>query len=133
VVRHGEVVVAALVAVNAFGDIDEGPPSHGVDDGTSSRGTDGDVVDALAAATGLFATTIGVVVTNAALDKLGCMLVAQAGHGGMARALVPAHTRFDGDALVVAATGRVAVGVDLVRHLGSLAVEEAIRTSVRPQ
>ena len=43
-------------------------------------------------------TTIGVVATNARLDKVGCLLVAQGGHDGMARALFPPHTGADGDA-----------------------------------
>ena len=38
-------------------------------------------------------TTIGVVATNARLDKVGCLVVAQGGHDGLARSLVPAHTR----------------------------------------
>ena len=46
-----------------------------------------------------------VVVTDAALDKVECHLAAQSAHDGLARAVVPAHTRFDGDAFVVAATG----------------------------
>ena len=76
-------------------------------------------------------TTIGVVVTNARLDKVGCLLVAQGGHDGMARALFPPHTGADGDALVCAATGAVPAAVDLVRALALLAVERAIR-SVAP-
>jgi len=123
-VRHGPVLVAALVAVNAYGDLAE--PASRADHHPA-------LFDTLGAGPGLTDTTIGVVATNAALDKAGCHLVAQAGHDGMARALVPAHTRLDGDALVVAATGEVHAGLDLVRELGSRAVEEAIRRSVGPQ
>ena len=52
-------------------------------------------------------TTIGVVATNARLDKVGCHLVAQGAHDGLARAVFPAHTRVDGDAFVAAAAGGV--------------------------
>jgi len=72
-------------------------------------------------------TTIGVVCTNARLDKVGCLIVAQGAHDGLARALVPAHTRVDGDAVVAAATGAVDADVDVVRLLAVAAVERAVR------
>jgi L-aminopeptidase/D-esterase-like protein len=77
-------------------------------------------------------TTIGVIATNAALDKVGCLLVAQAGHDGLARAVRPAHTRFDGDAIVAAATGPLDAEVHLVQLLAARAVEEAVRSSLSP-
>lgn len=120
-VTEDELVVGALVAVNAFGDLrGEGavPPGH-VDPG------EGDGHAAL-----FTNTTIGVVATNAAIDKLGCLLVAQSGHDGLARALEPVHTTVDGDALVVAATGGVEAGVDRVRVLAARAVEDAVRNAV---
>ena len=112
--RQGELIVAALLAVNASGwvvtgDIDPRPGSGGL-------------------ATN---TTIGVVVTNARLDKVGCHLLAQSAHDGLARALVPAHTRFDGDAVVTASVGpdeaKVDAQVDHVRWLAMTTVEQAIR------
>ncbi|NLV55089.1 MAG: peptidase S58 family protein, partial [Acidimicrobiales bacterium] len=71
---------------------------------------------------------IGVIVTNARLDKVGCLLVAQGGHDGLGRSLVPAHTRVDGDALIAAATGAVDAGPDRVRLLAVAAVERAVRS-----
>ena len=53
--------------------------------------------------------------------------MAQGAHDGFARALVPPHTRVDGDAVVAAATGDVAADVDLVRLLTVRAVDAAIR------
>jgi len=73
-------------------------------------------------------TTIGVVATNARLDKTACLLVAQSAHDGLARALEPAHTRFDGDAIVAAATGEVDASIDVVRVLAARAFEAAIRS-----
>lgn len=125
VVRDGGLVVAAFIAVNAFGDIDHGRPIvdtlASLTPGPSSWGT---LTDAFVH------TTIGVVVTNARLDKVGCLVVAQGGHDGYARSLVPAHTRFDGDAIVAAATGSFGqeVPVDVVRLLAVGAVESAIRS-----
>jgi L-aminopeptidase/D-esterase-like protein len=121
VVRRGELVVGALVAVNPTGDID-----------------DGDVVSAIAAGTfedwpaetqsPFTNTTIGVVLTNARLDKTGCLLVSQGAHDGYARALFPPHTRGDGDAVVTAAFNVVDAPVDVVRMLAVVAVERAVRS-----
>jgi L-aminopeptidase/D-esterase-like protein len=68
-----------------------------------------------------------VIATNARLDKNGCLVVAQGGHDGMARAVFPPHTGADGDALVAAATGQVEAEVDLVRAMAVVVVERAIR------
>lgn len=55
------------------------------------------------------ATTLAVVVTNARLDVAQCRRTATAGHDGIARAVRPAHTLFDGDTVFALATGEVAV------------------------
>jgi L-aminopeptidase/D-esterase-like protein len=114
--RSGDLVVAALVAVNAAG-------QPGGDDALALRLAE-------LPARGLANTTIGVVATNARLDKLGCLLVAQGAHDGLARAVFPAHTRSDGDAFVTAATGEVEAPVDVVRALSVHVVAQAIRTVV---
>lgn len=109
-IRSGDVVVSALIAVNAFGE--PGATPADVLDGTTE---------------GMFQnTTIGVVATNAALDKVGCHLAAQSAHDGLARAIAPSHTAADGDAFVVAATGAVDGDRALVRAMTIAAVEGAI-------
>jgi L-aminopeptidase/D-esterase-like protein len=119
--RAGDLIVAALVAVNAFGEVD------GPDDAVVAAPVD------LTAAGGAFAhTTLGVVATNATLDKVGCLHAAQAGHDGLARALMPAHATVDGDAIVAAAVGGVDAPVDQVRLLAARAVEAAVRSGVVP-
>jgi L-aminopeptidase/D-esterase-like protein len=129
VLRAGNLVVAALVAVNAAGEIDDGRTVTQILDGTFDRwpkpaaepfgaGPDGAGEN----------TTIGVIVTNGAFDKTACLLLAQSGHDGLARALVPAHARSDGDALVAAATGAVEASIDVARVLAMLAVEQAVRS-----
>lgn len=50
-------------------------------------------------------TTIGVIATDAALDKAQCQRLAVAAHDGFARALVPSHTPFDGDLIFAVSTG----------------------------
>lgn len=119
VVRHGEVVVAALIAVNAYGDI--------LEPGDDALRVPQPPIETAEAA---FAnTTIGVIATNAALTKGECLLVAQSGHDGMGRALSPTHSTADGDALIAAATGIVAAEVEPVRSLAAVAVERAIRSA----
>ena len=117
--REGALVVGALVAVNAFGDVlaPGQPPvdSLPADIGPASAGP---------------STTIGVVATNATLDKSGCLLVAQSGQDGLARVLDPVHATVDGDAVVAAATGIVPGVVDRVRALAVRAVEDAVRAAV---
>ena len=86
VVRRGDVVVGALVAVNPSGDIDDGTIPEAIGEGTfDAWPTEPD--------SPFTNTTIAAVVTNARLDKLGCLLVSQGGHDGYARALFPSHTR----------------------------------------
>lgn len=124
VLRHRDLVVAALVAVNAWGSIVSGElPSidHMSEDGFGS--SDQPALN----------TTIGVVVTNARLTKTQCRSMATAGHAGLARAIYPANTPVDGGALVATATG--SLGVDptdgdlmALLALSDAAVAAAIRS-----
>lgn len=123
--RDGELVVSALLAVNAHGQIDDGEVRSWPEEAPGDRAFQR-LTPAGAPAGG--STTIGMVVTNARLDKLACHWVAQGGHDGFARALVPSHGRSDGDALVAAATGVVDATVDHVRFLACRVVERAIRS-----
>lgn len=115
---HGPdgLVVAALVAVNAFGE--PGATPEEVVEGTVrwSDITPGEN------------TTVGVVATNARLDKVACHLLAQSAHHGLARAVSPSHTAVDGDAFVAAATGAVEAEPTVVRNLAVAAVAAAVGT-----
>ena len=111
-VTEGPVTVAAAMAVNAFGEPDG--ERHGFPRRPSQVGSN---------------TTVGVVVTDARLTKGQCLVVAQGGHDGMARALWPPHCTVDGDAVVAAATGRAEAPLELVRAMAVFAVEEAIRSA----
>jgi L-aminopeptidase/D-esterase-like protein len=132
--RAGGLVVAALVAVNAAGDLDPGDGSDAgwplPEPGRAPFAAGRESPPGPGPAPGT-ATTIGVVATNAVLDKVGCLAVAQGGHDGLARSLVPAHATVDGDAIVAAATGEVAADVDAVRLLAVRAVAGAVRSAVQ--
>jgi L-aminopeptidase/D-esterase-like protein len=77
-------------------------------------------------------TTLAVVVTDAALDKTACHLLARSAHDGLARALRPAHTRFDGDVCFVAATGAVNGHLDRLREGAATVTADALRAAVIP-
>jgi L-aminopeptidase/D-esterase-like protein len=137
-VRAGEVVVGALVVVNAFGDV--------VDESgaivAGARQADGAFVNAAAylAAGGTpfgspahatHQTTLAVVATNVALDRLALGGVARAAADGMARRIVPVGTAFDGDVVFACSCG-TATGTALqVEQLAREAVETAILRAVR--
>jgi L-aminopeptidase/D-esterase-like protein len=142
-VRVDDVVVAALVVVNAAGR--PGDPSttavaraRAALAAAAAAADAGGAIDAfdagpaaaagpaVGAAPGREQTVIGLVATNARLDKLGCLLVAQGAHDGLARAVFPPHTASDGDAFVAAATGTVPGDADTVRMLAVHVVAEAI-------
>ena len=58
----------------------------------------------------LLNTTIGVVATSASLTKAQCAKLAGVAHDGLARAIVPAHSMFDGDTIFALSTGPGATG-----------------------
>jgi L-aminopeptidase/D-esterase-like protein len=109
----GGVTVAALVAVNAIGDVVD-PRSGAVvagarsEDGRALYGTmtalrRGEVPPQLLTVGG--ATTIGVIATDAVLTKSQAGKLAQMAHDGLARSINPVHTMTDGDTLFALATG----------------------------
>ncbi|MEU4562643.1 P1 family peptidase [Actinoplanes sp. NPDC023936] len=130
--RSGDASIAVVAVVNAWGDVigADGRPMFVTDRGSgpgvvTDRGS-GPVSDPF----GMTNTTIAVVLTDAALNKTQCQLVAQSGHTGFARALYPAHSRFDGDAVVALATGPVETDLDLLRVVAADVTAEAIRAAV---
>lgn len=131
VVRDGGVTVGAVLAVNPLGDVlDE----HGRILAGSSAPADHPrfpATDPWLPAPVLESTIIGCLVTDARLDKHEAARAADLAHSGIVRAVSPAHTTFDGDALFLLCAQRVAASLDLVAHLGALAVAAAIRAAVR--
>lgn len=131
VVSDGGVTVGALMAVNALGDVldERGEVLAG-----SSAGAGVPRYPAAELPVPppvLESTVIGCLVTDARLTKHEAARAADLAHSGIARSISPAHTTFDGDALFLLCAQRVEAGIDLVAHLGSLAVAAAIRAAVR--
>src|SRR5439155_903693 len=135
-VRAGEVVVGALVLANAVGNVLDGAGRVLA----GARGPDGKPVDALGylaeggAPLGGAArhTTLAVVATNAALDKLALEALAHAAGDALARRIVPYGTAFDGDVVFAVSTAALAPQTPLQPEaLAQLAVPEAVERSVR--
>lgn len=140
-IQVGGVTVAAMVAVNAVGDV--------IDPGTGrvlagARSLDGKScpgiaqvllqgpLDARPDMRGM-ATTIGVVATDALLTKAAATKMAQMSHDGLARVINPVHTMSDGDVMFALATGASGKPADL-NLLGVMAAEataQAVLNAVR--
>ena len=136
----GGLVVGALVAVNAFGDVVD-PHTGEILAGARALQGEG-FADTLATMKGMvgktvlrFAgrshTVIGVVATNARLTKVEANKVAQMAHDGLARAVRPAHTMYDGDTLFALATGQKRGDVNLVGAYAAEVVAQAIVRAVQ--
>jgi len=133
------LIVAALVAVNALGDVID-PSSGEVVAGARTEDGQG-LVDVRNVIRGGFTgnngsgrnTTLAVVATNALLDKAQINKVAQMAHDGLARAIFPAHTPWDGDVIFSLATGDYEGegGVLLIGALAADLVAEAVVRAVR--
>ncbi len=80
------------------------------------------------------ATTLAVVATDAALDKAAATRLAIMAHDGMARAILPAHTPFDGDIVFALATGARPApdpgGLALLGHAAACCLSRAIARAV---
>jgi L-aminopeptidase/D-esterase-like protein len=139
--RDGELVVGALVVVNAVGDVLEadGTPIVASQAAPDVPGfpeqapfeTSVDVVgdDGTAAGAGTN-TTLAVVATNARCTKVECHLLARSAHHGLARAIHPSHTRHDGDLAFACATGTVDAHLDRLRVMVTEVTAAAVRDAV---
>jgi L-aminopeptidase/D-esterase-like protein len=141
----GGIIVGALAAVNAFGDVVD-PRTGQILAGARSTqvgplrlGSTGYFADTLAvmktpAGRAIMklamsrSTVIGVVATNARFDKAQATKMAQMAQDGLARAIRPAHTMLDGDTIFAMASGQRQADVSIV---GAYAAEVFARAIVR--
>lgn len=125
------LLVGAIVVVNALGNVVH-PKSGEIVAGARENGAFVDITERLLGAE-LCAgtnTTIGVIATNAALSPAEATKVAEMGHDGLARAIRPAHTMFDGDTLFALSIGSHTSDVNTVGILAAEVVGEAIVKAV---
>lgn len=135
------LVVGALVAVNAFGDVID-PGSGRILAGARCLPPETGFADTLEVfkrmAGGLEMrfgrssnTVIGVVATNARLNKEQVNKVAQMAQDGLARTVRPAHTMVDGDTIFALATGEVNLDVNVVGALAAEVFAQAVLRAIR--
>ena len=136
--KVGDITIGAIVAVNAVGDVVDpetgeviaGP--RNIEDGGFFRTID--IMRKIRESKSAVPTntTIGVVATDAWLNKEQVNKVAQMAHDGLARAIRPTHTMADGDAIFVLSTAKAGeAGVEDVSIIGSMAAEVMARAVVR--
>ncbi|MCX7038566.1 MAG: P1 family peptidase [Spirochaetes bacterium] len=135
--RTGGLIVGAIVAVNCYGDVVD-PATGEVLAGTLNEAGDGFAgSQRLLTATPMGTnpltshSTIGVVASNARLDKAQASRVAMMAHDGFARAIVPVHTYGEGDVIFSAMTGVVEAGVSVVGVMAAEAMAQAILNAVK--
>jgi L-aminopeptidase/D-esterase-like protein len=127
-VGSSEIVVAALVVVNAVGDVIN--PKNGkilagarTADGRGFRDSMAEILRGYQVLPSAGAnTTLGVVATNVAFDKARMTKIAQMAQDGLARAINPVHTPSDGDTVFALSTGSLQLNVNH-GHIGAIAAE----------
>ena len=136
----GGLVVGAIIAVNAYGDIinpENGRIVAGARAISIDKASQPQFTDTLATMKSLLGktvlrfssthnTVIGVVATNARLSKEEANKVAQMAQDGLARVVRPAHTMFDGDTLFALATGQKKADVNVIGAFAAECVAVAI-------
>lgn len=137
---NAALTVGAIVVVNAIGDVYD-PQTGKVIAGARTK--DGKALlnamnailrgEPLPPLLGGTATTIGVVATDARLNKVQANKIAQMAHDGLARTINPIHTTGDGDAIFAIATGKSArpANVTLIGALAAEAMAQAVVRAVR--
>lgn len=128
------IVVGAIVAVNALGDVYD--PNTG--EFAAGIRTEEKTLELMRKYSFAFAlrrnTVIGAVAVNADFSKAEMMRVAQMAQDGMARAVRPAHTQWDGDAIFALATGGKRADLSTVgafaAEVFAAAIVRAVRASI---
>jgi L-aminopeptidase/D-esterase-like protein len=135
-VRAGEAAVGALMVVNAVGNVirPDGRIVAGARDESGGFANATGVTGGAAAAPPWTNTTIGVIATDATLTPDQANHLASIAHDGLARAIRPAHTLFDGDAIFALATGKGAEmplgGIQALAEAAAAATEMAVLDAV---
>ena len=131
-------IIAALVAVNAFGDVLDPRTNRIIAGARDNKGGLVNTMDAMLTFTGrsilrlasLQHTVIGVVATNAKLSKDEANKVAQTAHNGLAQTIRPAHSMLDGDTLFTLATNQRTINVNIVAAYAAEVVARAIFNAI---
>ncbi|WP_017472141.1 P1 family peptidase [Amphibacillus jilinensis] len=132
------VKIAALIAVNSFGDIIN-PTTGKVLAGAYDRGqhmfldSEQQLCNQMTQSTNRFSgnTTIGVVMTNAKATKAQMNKIASVAHDGLARTMRPSHSFVDGDTLFTLSSNEEEVDLNVISMLATTVVEKAIINAIK--
>lgn len=136
------LVVGAIAAVNAFGDVIDPQNGRILAGARLPGGAPGEFVDTLQVMKSLPGhrlpgfggrenTVIGVVAANASLNKEGVNKIAQMAQDGLARCVRPAHTMLDGDTIFALGTGGHPADVNILGAFAAEAFAQAVLRAVR--
>ena len=136
-IQVNDLVVGALVVVNAFGDIIN-PETGEILAGTLNTEknqfihTNRLLTNSVSIDSDPFLqnTTLGVVATNADLNKAEAKRLSMSAHDGFARCILPSHTLYDGDTVFSLATGIVRTDVSKLNALSVHVVSHAVQRAV---
>lgn len=135
-IRINDLVVAAMVSVNSFGDIydyENNEQIAGVYDYKNGKMLNTiDIIKGKSIVPGfpITNTTIGVIATNGILTKSQANKIAQMAHNGYAKSINPVHTMMDGDTIFTMATNKVEADVNIVGVLAAEVMSRAITNGV---
>ncbi len=135
--QEGELIVGAVVVVNAFGDVYDHETGQKIA-GVLNENLDGfdDAEKILLQKIGEVRdkftgnTTIGAIITNAGFDKVKLGKIAAMGQNGLARTIRPVHSTADGDTVYALSVGELEADIDAIGTLATEVMCRAIRNAV---
>ncbi|WP_297439267.1 P1 family peptidase [uncultured Clostridium sp.] len=136
-VQIGDLKVAAIVGVNALGDIKDPSTAKiiagALDKNNEFIDTENSMLTSNIKAQSAFKgnTTIGAIITNANLSKAENKKIASMAHNGFARTIYPAHTMFDGDTIFAVSNGTEKFDTSLIGTIATKVMEEAVLRAVK--
>ncbi len=136
--KVGDLIVGAIVAVNCNGDVvdpETGELLAGTLDPQTGRPAGARRV--MSESAGIYQegfpsnTTIGVIATNAALNKASARRIAMIAHDGYSRTIDPVHTMGDGDVIFCLGKGRLTADLNRVGAVAAWTMARAVAKAVR--
>ncbi|MGM0601787.1 MAG: P1 family peptidase [Bacillota bacterium] len=134
--KTGDLIVAALVVVNAFGDIKDYQSGKIIAGAKDEKGNFVDTESIFLNQPDLTTdfkrenTTLALIATNARLSKSDANRVSLMAQDGLARTIYPVHTMLDGDTVFTLASGRVNADINQVGTIAAAVTAEAVCSTV---
>lgn len=138
-VKTGDIIVAALAVVNAFGDIRDPEQGKIIAGAKNKKGeflnTEKTIINQAKINLGFLRenTTLVTVTTNAVLNKSGANRVSMMAHSAFSRTIYPVHTLLDGDTVFTLSSNRYQADINQIGVMAAEAVKKAIISTTKPQ